>query len=100
MHKKVQITQLKPEQSRDIYFFVYIYECLCLGFILEYKFENRQFLIFFTSIFVPISEENGLFMLGVVFSQSIFTDQKRTFNKIFLYPIEDIDYLTSIKKKF
>ena len=49
-------------------------------------------------LLVPIFEENGIFMLGVVFLQSIF--EIIIFDKIFLYPIEDIDFLSLILKRY
>ena len=40
-------------------------------------------------------------MLGVVFFiQSIFTDRNIFFSTKFLYPIEDIDFLSSNKKRY
>ena len=49
--------------------------------------------------FVPTFEENGIFMLGVIFLFSQFSPIKIiVFNKFF-YPIEDID-LSSNSKRF
>ena len=44
--------------------------------------------------FVPIFKENGIFMLGFLFSQ-FSPIEIIVFNKIFLYPIEDINFLSS-----
>ena len=59
-------------------------------------------------LFVPTFEENGLFMLGVVFLFSQFSLIEITFytkitfynNKNFLYPIEDIELLSSNVKRY
>ena len=44
-------------------------------------------------LIVPTFKENGLFMLGVVFFQSIFADRINSFRQKLFYPIEDIDFL-------
>ena len=51
---------------------------------------------------VPTFEENGIFMLDVVFFiQAIFADRIIVFVKIFLYIIEDdIDSLSSNLKRY
>ena len=53
-----------------------------------------------SGLVVPTFEENGIFMLGVVFFiQSIFTDPNNNFHQKFLFSIEDIDFLSSNAKK-
>ena len=48
------------------------------------------------SLVVPKFVENGIFMLGLIFSFSQFSPiEIIVFNKIFLYPIEDINFLSS-----
>ena len=52
-------------------------------------------------VIFPTFEENGIFMLGVVFFiQSIFADRNNSFRQNFLYPIEDIDFLSSNVKRY
>ena len=51
-------------------------------------------------IFVPTFEQNGIFMLGVVFYSVIFADRNNSFRQTFLYPIEDIDFLSSNVKRY
>ena len=53
-----------------------------------------------TPIFKTIFEENGIFMLGVDFFQSIFDDRNKNFQQNFLYPIEDINFLSSNLKRY
>ena len=52
-------------------------------------------------VIVPTFEENGIFMLGVVFLFSQFSPiEIITFNEKFLYPIEGIDFLSSNLKRY
>ena len=54
-----------------------------------------------STIKFPTFEENGIFMLGVVsFIQSKFADRNNSFQQNFLYPIEDIDFLSSNLKRY
>ena len=54
-----------------------------------------------SGLVVPTFEENGIFMLGVVFFiQSIFTDPNNNFHQKFLFSIEDIDFLSSNAKRY
>ena len=49
--------------------------------------------------FVPTFEEIGISKLGVVFLlQSIFANRNNSSQQNFLYPIEDIDFLSSKSK--
>ena len=54
------------------------------------------------NFFVPTFEENGNFMLGVVFLLfSQFSPiEIKVFDKNILYPIEDIDFLSSNLKRY
>ena len=50
---------------------------------------------------VVLFEENGIFMLGVVFFiLSIFTDRNNNFQQKFLFSIEDMDFLSSNLKRY
>ena len=50
-------------------------------------------------LIVPTFEENGILMLGVVFLFSQFLPiEIIVFDKVFLYPIEDFDFLSSNSK--
>ena len=47
-------------------------------------------------VLIPTFEENGIFLLGMVFLFSQFSPiETIIFNRNFLYPLEHIDFLTS-----
>ena len=56
---------------------------------------------FMLLIFVPTFEVNAIFMLGVAFLFSHFSPiEIIVFDKIFLYPIKDLDFLSSNLKSY
>ena len=66
-----------------------------------YRFSALDFIRIkiFNIFFVPTFEENGIFMLGVVFFNSV-NFRRNSFQQHFLYPIKDIEFLSSNLKRY